>query len=394
MQLTQKQQEGLEMAVARYYNGQRYTVIAGYAGTGKSTLVKHIIAALDIKEQDVVYCAYTGKATLVLSNKGCKNTSTLHRLLYHAKRNQFTGKYYFEARTCLEHNYKIVVIDEVSMLSDEMWQLLLKHNVYVLALGDPGQLGPVKSEQDSKLLDSPNIFLTEIMRQAEGNEIIHWSMKIREGKPLQKFDGEHVRILDKNELELGMLNWADIVLCAKNDTRHYLNAQMKFLRDLGTEPVVGDKIICLKNYWDIVNLNPADKGYTPLVNGMIGYIIELKKYHHPILDIPILDIVFENETGDIFENLQVDYNLMTTGQPGLTYIEYRNKTAYCPKESKPEMPLEFGYGYAITGWKSQGSEWDNVLLFEENFPWKKEEKKRYLYTGITRASEKLVVIRK
>ena len=85
MELTQKQLEGLEIALKRFQEGEKYTVISGYAGTGKSTLVRFIIAALEqygIKEDDVVYTAFTGKATQVLQKKGNKNVSTLHKLLY------------------------------------------------------------------------------------------------------------------------------------------------------------------------------------------------------------------------------------------------------------------------------------------------------------------------
>ena len=84
MQLTDKQQEGLEIAVARYRSNKPYTVIAGYAGTGKSTLVKFIISALEIEPEDVAYVAFTGKAANVLAKKGCPNATTAHKLLYYS----------------------------------------------------------------------------------------------------------------------------------------------------------------------------------------------------------------------------------------------------------------------------------------------------------------------
>ena len=82
IELNEKQMQGLQIAVERYNHNERYTVIAGYAGTGKSTLVRFIIDALRVPEEDIVYCAYTGKATQVLQKKGNKNTSTLHKLLW------------------------------------------------------------------------------------------------------------------------------------------------------------------------------------------------------------------------------------------------------------------------------------------------------------------------
>jgi exodeoxyribonuclease-5 len=57
------------------------------------------------------------------------------------------------------------------------------------------------------------------------------------------------------------------------------------------------------------------------------------------------------------------------------------------------VPYEFTYGYAITGHKAQGSQWSKVVVYEEGFPFVKEEHARWLYTCITRAQEKLVLLR-
>ena len=80
MILTQKQQQGLEIAVARYKNHEKYTCISGYAGSGKSTLVKFIIEALQVDPKRVCYASFTGKAAQVLLKKGNKNAITLHTL--------------------------------------------------------------------------------------------------------------------------------------------------------------------------------------------------------------------------------------------------------------------------------------------------------------------------
>lgn len=134
MILTRKQEDGLKLAVSRYRNQEKYTVIAGYAGVGKTTLVKHIISALGVDENDVVYCAYTGKACTVLQSKGNKNVSTLHRLLWEW-RPMSNGKFF---RTRKEIVEKIVVVDEVSMVNREIiTELLSRKNIYILFLGDP-----------------------------------------------------------------------------------------------------------------------------------------------------------------------------------------------------------------------------------------------------------------
>lgn len=139
MELTRKQQEGLRIAIERYRTGEKYTVIAGYAGAGKSTLVQFIIAALGVDPKEIRYVAYTGKAANVLKNKGCPGATTAHKLIYHA-RPLPNGRYKYVPLTFSEmeaENIKVVVIDEVSMLPKKMWDLMCKYNFYILACGDP-----------------------------------------------------------------------------------------------------------------------------------------------------------------------------------------------------------------------------------------------------------------
>ena len=120
MVLTNKQEQGLKIALSRYNFGLPYTVISGYAGTGKSTLVKYIVEALNIDEDKVAYIAYTGKAANVLKNKGCKNAMTAHKLLYYSARDK-EGNFIHRPRERLADDYELIIVDEVSMLPAEMW---------------------------------------------------------------------------------------------------------------------------------------------------------------------------------------------------------------------------------------------------------------------------------
>lgn len=162
MILTRKQEEGLKIAIERYKAHEKYTVISGYAGTGKSTLIKFIIAALNLNPEDVCYIAFTGKAVQVLKQKGCSNAMTAHKLLYKTKALP-NGKYKFEPLSYIG-DYKVIVVDEISMLPSVMWERLLMQDVYVIACGDPFQLPPVDSYYDNHVLEKPHIFLDEIMR--------------------------------------------------------------------------------------------------------------------------------------------------------------------------------------------------------------------------------------
>ena len=393
--LTKKQEMGLKLAVERYKRGEKYTVISGFAGSGKSTLIKFIIEALNIEEDQVAYVAYTGKAANVLAKKGCPNAVTAHKLLYWAKPMP-NGTYKFSPKPKSEVPYSVIVVDEVSMLPAPMWQLLLTHGAYILATGDPEQLPPVDKDADNHVLDTPHIFLDEIMRQAQDSEIIRLSMWIREGNPLSTFQalGEQVQIFNSNQLVDGMYDWADQILCATNATRKSINDFVRRQKGFGPEPSIGDKVISLKNHWDW----SSKEGTWALTNGSIGSISSMDKrniwvprYIYNEGPVPYLYTNIELDDGDEFTSVPIDYTALKTGSTLLT-----NKQIYLlnKNDSAPDAPFDFAYAYAITTHKAQGSEWDKVLVFEEWFPNVPEEHRRWLYTAITRASEKLVLIKK
>lgn len=181
------------------------------AGTGKSTLVKFIIAALNLKPEEVSYIAFTGKAAKVLSQKGCPNAMTAHKLLYKFKLKS-DGRYIREPKINLDNPHlKLIIVDEISMLPKEMWELLLYHRIPIICCGDPEQLPPINPDTNNHVLDNPHVFLDEIMRQAQESEIIRLSMHIREGKELNTFDcqNQQVQIIHKNGVLNGMYDWAD-----------------------------------------------------------------------------------------------------------------------------------------------------------------------------------------
>lgn len=391
MELTLKQQQGLDIAIQRHRAGEKYTTIAGYAGTGKSTLVRFIIEALDVEEDKVCYAAFTGKAAEVLRKKGNKNVCTLHRLLYdHIPRP--AGGFFRKPKPALD--YDIVVVDEVSMAPKTLMDLLLCHKVYVICLGDPFQLPPIDKDEDNHLLDKPHIFLDEIMRQAAESEIIQLTMKIRNQDDIDYFKGNEIQIINKNELNTGMLLWADQILTATNAKRIAINNQVRGLLGKGQEPEDGDKVICLRNYWDDFSINGD-----PLVNGTIGILKNSFQTWREIprfirSDIRKFDVLQGDMIvgSDLYESLEMDRQMIKTGEKCCDW-----RLSYQLGRLKPKygeiVPKEFAYGYAITCHKAQGSEWDKVLVLEENFPFQKEEHARWLYTACTRAAEKLVLLR-
>ena len=390
--LTNKQNEGLKIAIQRYLNNEKYTVISGYAGTGKSTLVKFIVQSLPgiNPEYDVCFATFTGKAAQVLISKGNQNAMTLHRLLYESIPKP-DGSFLRKPR--LELGYKVIIVDEVSMAPKKMMeQLFSYYGIYVICLGDPFQLPPIDKDADNHLLDNPHIFLDEIMRQAMDSEIIRLTMGIREGKRLDSFDGKDVKVFDQYQLNTGMLLWADQIICGTNKTRVEINNEMRDLLQRGKTPEDGDKVICLRNYWDNISNND-----NYLVNGTIGYINNVYNSFNvipPFFGGQTIDIIYADFTSDTDEEygeLQMDKKQILTGERALD-----NKTIYRLMRSKKYgslVPMEFTYGYCITGHKSQGSQWDRVLVMEEKFPFNKEEHARWLYTVCTRAIDKLVIVR-
>lgn len=389
MILTNKQEEGLRIALDRYRNNEPYTVIAGYAGTGKSTLINFIVAALDFDPEEVAYITFTGKASEVLREKGNPNAMTAHRLLYYSKQ-LANGKFVFKPRPSIE--YRLVIVDEVSMLPKDMWDLLLSHGIYVIACGDPFQIPPIDKTQDNHVLDKPHIFLDEIMRQAKESDIICLSMNIREGKKITPFRGNDAQVFHRKDLCDGMYYWADQILVATNRTRYDINTYMREEDGRGAEPEVGDKIICLRNCWDTMSIQNAD----PLINGSIGWIEDMSletetyKMNGNFIKAPILRATISTKN-DKYIGLPIDYKALTTGEK---YFSPKQEYAIRRNKENPMLPIEFNYGYAITGHRAQGSQWPKILTMEESFPFDSIEHARWLYTCVTRAEGKTTLVLK
>lgn len=396
MEFTKNQAKALDICIQRFREGQRYTTISGYAGSGKTTILRYIIEALGQlgvnPYTNVAYCAYTGKAAQVLKNKGCQNAQTAHRLLYDSVPLHNGG---FKHIPKIVLPYKVIVVDECSMLPNSMLKVLLNHNVYIIFSGDPGQLPPINPKEANTLLAAPHIFLDEITRQALDSGIIRLSMLIREGQSFNNFESNDAKIFSKNEFVTGHLEWADQILCATNNTRISINNECRRLRGY-TKPIEeGEKIVCLSNHWDIVN----SQGYA-LTNGCIGTLSNIfdSRVAYPFyMGVPNnrIDTVignFTTEFGEEFGSLEMERFCIENGTSEIA-PELKYKICGNPKY-RDSYPLDFTYAYAMTCHRAQGSQWDNVLVIEENFPFSKEDHIKWLYTACTRPSSKLVLIHK
>lgn len=366
-------------------NRPQFITLGGYAGTGKTTLLSYFRRALNKEKPDlkVAFCSYTGKATQVLRKKlfdhkamfGGDEIRTIHSLIYKAitnERGQIIG---WKRRDKSEVEFDLLIVDEASMVDNEIWQDLLFFELPIVAVGDHGQLPPVSGTFN--LMENPQLRLEKIHRQAEDNPIIKLSVMAREqGGILHGDYGNGVRKLTMEDAaplleDIFMsFNSEHMILCGYNNTRVRLNSTVRGL--LGFEsplPSTNDRVICLRN-------NREKEVY----NGMLGYIKEIKKLAGDMYGVTIY---MDSFSGDfLYEGLisSEQFNSSTT----LNNIAGYSKTK--------DMDL-FDFGYALTVHKAQGSQARKVVLFEERFAKQDEEMwRRWLYTGITRAEEELLLV--
>ena len=435
VKLNNQQQEAANLIKDWFFNRmtnrKQIFVLAGYAGTGKSFLINYLIKhVLELKSYQVMYAAPTGKAANVLIQKKCAAT-TIHRMIYtpveKEKEIEVNGKKQkirtieFVKKKNIGYT-KLIVLDEISMVSEKMMEDILSFNVPILACGDIGQL-PAVAAKGHDLLKKPDYTLTDIVRQSEDNPIIKIATMARKGIdiPYGIYNGI-VAVLNKNELTDDMrkllLTKCDQVICGKNKTRLELNKEIRsyFGRE-SDYPVEGDKIICNENNYDIYLDDKCDYN---LVNGCIGYVdkFEMVDPSKSLAKLNFTADFIKDSTEDvlvdayIFKHNEYLYDkqqyayLMSDGSYQLKNIikkenkesfeSYRNRLSkelkYKRKSIKTELINQFEYGYAISCHKSQGSEFDIVVVFDESEFFRGQEKK-WLYTAITRAKKKLFIIR-
>ena len=375
----------------------------GYAGTGKTTMAKALAEGV---EGETLFGAFTGKAAHVLKQKGCP-ASTIHSLIYHSKEKGqaalkimeeklvariavLTASGYTADRFTEDRDYRdmsrqiaeerknlakpffslnpeskvkgaaLVVIDECSMVDGTMGQDLLSFGTKVLVLGDPAQLPPVKGEGFFTNA-TPDIMLDEIHRQAEGNPIIAMATAIRKGETLKLGHYGESRVMLKDDLDRQMAVTADQILVGRNKTRHAYNARMRTLFGYsGAVPEVGERLVCLRND------NEAG-----LLNGAIWFV----------------DACEPQDDDDLVSLTIRDGEVVTSVSAWTHHFQNRELAWHMKRDAQ-----EFTYGYALTCHKSQGSQWDDVLVIDESSAFR-EHASRWLYTAVTRAANRVTVAR-
>lgn len=365
--------------------------LGGYAGTGKTTLLGQLGATFP--RTRIRFASYTGKAVSVLQGKlpiG-SDVSTLHQLLYRPQPRtvcKVSGEDCKAGSWCATHldiretgsnepcetvkkldwsnlafpldGIDLVVVDEASMVNEKIWQDLTKWGVPALAVGDHGQLPPIKSE--FSLMANPQIRLETILRQAEDSPIIQMATLARRNGliPIRDYGQGCVKIrrtnMHKYEIDPDA---GDLIIVGYNRTRNDLNESMRAQLGRKGAPQTGDIVICLRNSYE-----------NGIFNGMRGRIkeIELRNDDTAFAVIDMFDAGFDF-AGEI----------------------------YTPQFGAPKTQNEcgrwlslFDYGYAMTCHKAQGSQADRVMVIEERLP--NTDMRRWLYTAVTRAAKELIVV--
>jgi len=360
---------------------QQVFYLAGYAGTGKTTLARYLAESVD---GTVLYAAFTGKAALRMRELGCYNASTIHSLIYNVREREQeeerAGKNRNEPSFVLNPNSqlasaKLLIIDECSMVSEEVGKDLLSFGVPIMVLGDPAQLPPVKGT-GFFTARRPNITLTEVHRQALDSPIIQVATAIREGKNPGRFIAEDRSVMfyplsrDFNLDE--HLSTDHQFLTGRNKTRIRLNEKIRsrvFNGQLDTiYPLVGDTLICLRN-----------ARQRALFNGLMGTVTHV---HESSSESILLDLKSSDSQR---EHKKIAIHPECFDDPAaLKQLSWQDR----------KMLDEFDYGYCITVHKSQGSQWDSVIVCDDGFlNWDLSQRHRWLYTAVTRAAKNLVVVR-
>ena len=397
----------------------KYHLLAGYAGTGKTTIAENILTYAKDQGFDVLISAPTNKAVNVLKSKLTapdKDFNTLHKMLY-GRPESSDGKFVFNEKQKGVDN-TVFIVDEASMIDERVLSNLQERvnkgqNNLVVFLGDSFQLEPVGRDPKLFTLGLPGMTkneLTEVRRQSLDSDILSLATLMRTDnvsyeptessndvkviKNSQEFEQEFINDLKSNK---------DVVMITgSNADRVRINKKVRSqIYKADASPIEkGEKLIAIAN---------RRFGYKNSETLSIDYDTEIE--YDDVIDLPghgkqrivAIRLADFGGVGLIFPDFPassvLDNAILTAAnnnQPLFDYltgeniINYNSKTLLPQINYSPESPLTLvgTYAYAITGHKSQGSQWNKVYVDQESGQFAGT---RWYYTAITRAAEELVL---
>ena len=368
IQLTPEQEAAVKAAVTCLsgHSSENLT-IGGYAGVGKTVLIKSIVDEMTKLGSFIAVTAFAGKAVSVLRKKGVYRAQTLHSLMY--KPDKIDGKLTFSKLYDLECDG--VIVDEASMINTALYEDLLSFGIPVVFVGDHGQLEPIGDNPG--IMENPHVRLEKIHRQAEGSPILWLAHLFRQGKKPNWNSippGQGIRGISRREAEATCHEF-DVVLCGFNKSRNIWNRKVRENRGYkdGPDLVSGERLICLKN-----DRSGFFNGQMFTVEAVHG---EKRTYSGSgFVDCFEIDVKFEDGT----ERKKVTVWL-AMGADSQSFPEF----------SREQGVIICDYGYALSVHKAQGSSWPKVLVQQEIW-YEKWDWKRWTYTATTRAEKELAWI--
>jgi ATP-dependent exoDNAse (exonuclease V) alpha subunit len=372
----------------------------GYAGSGKTTLIKHVREHFD---GEVAFLAFTGKAASVMRVRGCQGARTIHSFIYlpppiyssevariKERMQELRGKVdpahdeylALEQRlrqclTCrhwilrqeLDPEPDLIIVDEVSMVNEKLATDLLSFGCKVLVIGDPAQLPPVYGA-GYFMAEKPDVMLTEVHRHALDSPALRMATQVRQhGADSLPFDGMFhfpVRALGKDELR-AMATAVDQILVGRHVNRRRYNEAMRRVGGFsGSMPNIGEVLCCCRNNSTMGLLNGTLWRVLACVEDETedGDSVFRARLVGPIGD----------DNAEPIDDVIMDCGSFFTDTPAVV--------------APPDINI-FVPGYTITAHKAQGSEWPDVLIVDD---WRGRDRDRWMYTAITRARDRATVV--
>lgn len=378
--------------------------LAGYAGTGKSTIFRAVIEELrkhGLKKHALA--TFTGKAASVLRKKGNPEATTLHALIYIIQEEDEPSvdetAAGFEAAPKMKRppgdlpfvvntfgpatEVDLIALDECGMVDGVQGKDVLSFGKKVLVMGDPGQLPPVRGTGFFTAME-PDVMLTEVHRQALESPILRLATRARMGEqiPFGEVMTEHAgsaRVLPLNKRNEHLVYREETQpICGVHRVRRTVTGRIRHARGFGgTLPMAGERLMCGKNSKEL-----------GLFNGMQGTLLS-QPAHYKRKD-------GDDESFSRLLHLDVHMDDDRLAHEKLLVDPWMFEWHQDDRVEQPKMKKTiqwFDYGYVVTCHKAQGSEWPDVTIVDDAGSFG-DDRHRWRYTAITRASENLTILRR
>lgn len=448
LSLTEDQERALDVFIDFYGSPEdRATLLmTGSAGTGKTFMINIFTRFLRKMGYKVILLAPTGRAAKVISKRTNRLAYTIHHHIYNVKENSL-GQVQFFRRPNKEKTKTVYVVDEASMIGDasdggsrlgllrDLLDFVFDEDPQrkLILVGDPVQLPPVGHDASPALdldalsyigdLEVFDAHLSEVKRQLVDSGVLDNAVIIRDAYLLGNMDalqiepGRDVMPLDNGyegvETYIGYYQEGNldriIFITYSNYQAMRVNQAIRYqLMETQDLLVPSDLLMVVKN-----NYAWGDQKKFPFIaNGEMGTVRYVEqdsyeeKYGLKWMDVEIEFMDTKNEP--ILISCKIVLDLLQNKQPQMTknqmYTVMQERQREYSELSLTEMQeqmrkdtyinaLQVKYGYAITGHKSQGGQWENVIIgFEPDYGNDPSAYARWTYTVFTRAEERVFLL--